>query len=84
MPFNLHKDPKNHYKEFLLLFKPFCETKSNLKKNFVSWNNAYITLKNDIKKTQIFKNIFSIKIMNVIMNGMLCNHNFKNTQKYMK
>jgi hypothetical protein len=50
--FNLHKDPKNHYRKLLLLFKPFRATETNLKDNFVSLNNAYITSKNDIKKTQ--------------------------------
>ncbi len=48
--FNLH-DPQNHYRKLLLLLKPFRETETNFKENFVTWNNAYITSKNDLKKT---------------------------------
>jgi hypothetical protein len=47
--FNLHKNLENHYKTLLLLFKPFFETKTNLKKSCISWNNAYINSKNPKK-----------------------------------
>jgi hypothetical protein len=70
--FNLHKDLENHYRTLLLLFKPFHETKKNLKKNSVSWNDAYINSKNPQKTLYII----SIKMVIIIMNGMICNHNF--------
>lgn len=40
---NVHKDPEDHYRELLLLFKPFCESKINLKKSHIEFlNNKYV------------------------------------------
>jgi len=37
-----------------------------------------------LKKTPKHLYIISIKMVTIIMNGMICNHNFKNTQKNTK
>jgi hypothetical protein len=74
--FNLHKDPKNHYKKILLLFKLFCEIDVFLK-NFV-FHGMMCTLiqKMMFKKTPKKLYIISIKMVNVIMNDIICNHKY--------
>jgi len=47
---NQLKNPENHYRELLLLFKLFQKSKLNLQNNYDSWKNAYIEQKTDIKK----------------------------------
>ncbi len=48
--FNQHKNPKNHYRELLFLFKPFQKSELNLENNCDSWKHAYMEQKNDTKK----------------------------------
>ncbi len=48
--FNQHKNPRNHYKELLFLFKFFQKLEFNLQNNCDSWKYAYMEQKNDIEK----------------------------------
>jgi hypothetical protein len=52
--FNQHKILENHYKNLLLLFKPFQKMELNLQTNCDSWKDAYMEQKNDIEKMWIF------------------------------
>jgi hypothetical protein len=73
--FNVHKDHENHYKELLLLFKPFHESKIDLKKCHDFWKDAYLNEKDNIEKIKK-KNCttFMLKIK-VMMNGTIYNQN---------
>jgi hypothetical protein len=51
--FNQHKNPKNHYRELLFLFKPFQKSELNLQNNYDSWKHAYMEQKNDLEKMRI-------------------------------
>jgi hypothetical protein len=48
--FNVHKDPENHYKELLLLLKPFHELEIDLKKCHDFWKDAHLNEKDNIEK----------------------------------
>jgi hypothetical protein len=73
--FNLHKDPKNHYKKLLLLFKKNCEIEKNWKK-IVCHQMMCTTIQKMMLKPQKTLYIISIKMVTIIMNEMICNHKY--------
>jgi hypothetical protein len=60
--FNVHKDPENHYRELLLLFKHFHELKIDLKKSHNFWKYAYLNEIDDIEKNN--NNVYNFYIKN--------------------
>jgi hypothetical protein len=52
--FNLHKDPNNHYKKLLLLFKPFLGLETNSISGHILWKDVYTNQEYDIENYVIF------------------------------
>jgi hypothetical protein len=48
----LYQDLENHYRELLLLFKPFNKSELKIKNYQTTWKDAYTLEKDNIEKTQ--------------------------------
>ncbi len=58
--FNVHKYLENHYRELLLLFKPFHELEIDLKKCHNFWKYVYLNEKDNIEKKKYIISILKI------------------------
>jgi hypothetical protein len=47
-----HKDPENFYREHLMLYVPYRVDENIFQKQYSTWKNAYMSLKETIKKNE--------------------------------
>jgi hypothetical protein len=60
--YNEHQNPKNNYKEQLLLFIPFFDNEHTLKDDHSTWNIAYYNM-HEIQINLLKKHLYIILIM---------------------